>query len=96
MRRQRSVSLGRRGQGGGGGSSSGGTGGGGGTAPAGMAGIGGGGAAGVGGAGGHVAGAGGSITQSPEEIHDGLLNAPMTGGLTVSRTPPTVSYPTCQ
>ena len=45
---------------------------------------------------GNATGTGGDVAQTPEEIHDGLINARTTGGVAVTRTPPTVSYPTCQ
>jgi hypothetical protein len=69
---------------------------------AGAAGRGGGsGTTGVAGAGGGAAGTGGNIggsggMLSAQQIHDGLLNAPTTGGVTVTRTPPTITPPTCQ
>jgi molecular chaperone DnaK len=66
-----------------------------------------GGAAGTGGAGGDSLGTGGSAAgatgaagaggvQTPQQIHDALLNAPTFGGLDVTRMPPTITYPTCQ
>jgi hypothetical protein len=65
---------------------------------AGAAGAAGGAGAGAPGAGGdgNATGTGGDVAQTPEEIHDGLINARTTGGVAVTRTPPTVSYPTCQ
>jgi len=39
---------------------------------------------------------GGGGEQSPQQIHDGLLNAPTFGGIDVTRAPPTATYPTCQ
>ena len=57
-----------------------------------------GGAAGVGAAGtGNAAtGTGGTFAQSPQEIHDGLINAQTTGGLDVTRPQPSVVPPVCQ
>jgi hypothetical protein len=43
-----------------------------------------------------AAGTGGGVEQLPQQIHDALLNAPTTGGIDVTRTPPTATYPTCQ
>ena len=45
--------------------------------------------------GGSAAGTGGGVEQSPQQIHDALLNAPTVGGISVTRTPPTATYPTC-
>lgn len=68
----------------------------------GIAGIGGG-AAGAGGAGGptsaggdgNATGAGGAGNQTPEEIHDSLINAQTTGGLESTRSEPDGGYPGC-
>ena len=65
----------------------------GGRVPAGDGGAGGAVAGGGAGAGGSSAGSGGMLT--PQQIHDGLLNAPTNGGVDVTRTPLT-TYPTCQ
>ena len=45
------------------------------------------------GTGGGRSGAGGMLT--PQQIHDGLLNAPTNGGIDVTRAPST-TYPSCQ
>jgi hypothetical protein len=50
------------------------------------------GTSGVTGTGGDVVGPAGT----PQEVHDALLNAPTFGGLDVTRTPPTITYPVCQ
>src|SRR5436190_17191772 len=44
-------------------------------------------------AGGVDSGSGGMLT--PQQIHDGLLNAPTNGGIDVTRAPLT-TYPSCQ
>lgn len=51
-------------------------------------------AGGAGGTGGNATGTGGMRT--PQMIHDGLLNAPTPGGIDVTRTSPTTTYPACQ
>ncbi len=48
---------------------------------------------GRGGAAGVDSGSGGMLT--PQQIHDGLLNAPTNGGIDVTRGPST-TYPSCQ
>ena len=53
------------------------------------------GSTGMGGAG-NATGAGGASTQSPEEIHELLINAQTTGGIEVTRPQPTVAPPACQ
>jgi hypothetical protein len=37
----------------------------------------------------------GGSTQSPQQIHEGLLNAPTSGGIVATRPQPPVGYPTC-
>jgi len=46
--------------------------------------------------GGSATGTGGGVEQSSQQIHDALLNAPTAGGVNVTRTPPTATYPTCR
>ena len=85
-------SSGTAGSGGGSGGATGlaGTGGGGGSEVSSCSG----GSTGVTGAGGDVVGPTG--TQTAQEVNDALLNAPTFGGLDVTRTSPTTTYPTCQ
>ena len=53
----------------------------------------GGGAAGAGNA---TTGTGGAVAQSPEEVHDSLINAQTTGGIEVTRPQPSVMPPVCE
>jgi hypothetical protein len=62
----------------------------------GVGGAGGGGVAGTVGGAGDATGTGGAVAQSPQEMHDSIINAQTVGGVDVTRTPPTVSYPTCE
>ena len=53
--------------------------------------------AGAGGSGSGAGGgdAGGGAMLTPQQIHDGLVNAPTNGGIDVTRAPST-TYPSCQ